>query len=79
MTTVFNRNKPRLAFNQLVDETDLSEQEGMMHLYAGVFAAFRNPRAHKLVDDDAGTAIGAISMISFLAKLLDKATVRQTN
>jgi uncharacterized protein (TIGR02391 family) len=76
MLTVFNRNKPRLAFNNLEDETDRSEQEGMMHLYAGVFAAFRNPRAHKLIDDDAETAFGAISMISFLAKLLEKAKVQ---
>ena len=41
---IFSAKTPRLAFNSLADETDRSEQEGMMHLYEGAFLAFRNPR-----------------------------------
>lgn len=73
---VFSRKKPKLAFNDLGNELDESEQEGMMHLYEGVFMAFRNPRAHRLVDDDPETAFGAITLISFLAKLVDTAKRR---
>jgi hypothetical protein len=29
--TVFSRNAPILAFNELKDQTDLDEQQGMMH------------------------------------------------
>ena len=44
-----------------------------MELFTGSIAAFRNPRAHKLIEDDPEFAIEAISIISFLAKLLEKA------
>jgi uncharacterized protein (TIGR02391 family) len=75
MRHVFSSKKPRLAFNSLSDETDRSEQEGMMHLYEEIFLAFRNPRAHRLVDDDAETAFGTIVTISFLGRMLDKTRI----
>src|SRR5438128_9579310 len=34
MLTVFSKNAPVLAFNELKDQTDEDEQQGMMHLYA---------------------------------------------
>ena len=46
---------------------------GMMYLYAGVMLAFRNPRAHGLINDDAEEALDIISFVSFLAKALDGA------
>ncbi|MEW5913083.1 MAG: TIGR02391 family protein [Thermodesulfobacteriota bacterium] len=72
MLHVFSANSPILAFNELKDDTDKSEQQGMMHLYQGVCLAFRNPRAHKLLDDDSELAFGMIHFVSFLAKLLEK-------
>lgn len=69
---VFSPKKPILAFNDLADESDVNEQQGMMFLYQGVFKAFRNPRAHKLIDDDQKTAYGTIITINFLAFMLEK-------
>ena len=43
---VFSKNAPVLAFNGLVDQTDLDEQEGMMHLFEGAVLAIRNPGGH---------------------------------
>jgi uncharacterized protein (TIGR02391 family) len=40
MTTVFSKNQPILRFNDLKDQSDLDEQEGMMHLFAGPWRAF---------------------------------------
>ena len=74
MRQAFSANKPVLRFNDLTDKTDISEQRGMMELYAGAIGAFRNPRAHKLVDDDPDFALEVIAFISFLAKALDKTT-----
>lgn len=74
MRQAFSANKPVLRFNDLTDKTDISEQRGMMELYAGAIGAFRNPRAHKLVNDDPGFALEVIAFISFLAKALDKTT-----
>jgi uncharacterized protein (TIGR02391 family) len=73
MQITFSANKPILAFNEMKDEHDVNEQKGMMHLYEGIFLAFRNQRAHKLIEDDAQTAFGVLTTINFLIKLLDKA------
>lgn len=73
MQAVFSPKTPILRFNDLASETDRSEQQGMMFLYAGTMLAFRNPRAHELIDDDAEKALEIISFISFLAKALDRA------
>jgi len=72
MTTVFSKNKPILSFNDLADQTDFDEQGGMMHLFLGVVLGIRNPRVHKLFDDDPQRALEYIVLISHLAKRLDE-------
>ena len=72
MRTVFSVKKPVLAFNDLKDESDRSEQEGMMHLFEGAVMAFRNPRAHKLIQDHPERALEYIAFVSLLAKRLDE-------
>jgi uncharacterized protein (TIGR02391 family) len=64
MTTVFSKNKPIRAFNDLTDKTDEDEQEGMMHLFVGAVLGLRNPRAHALLDDSAEMALEYIGLIS---------------
>ncbi len=73
MQQVFSEKSPTLQFNDLRDDSDRSEQRGMMHLYIGAMAAFRNPRAHKIIQDDPERALEYIAFISLLAKLLDQA------
>ncbi len=73
MQTVFSPKNPVLRFNDGFTETEKSEQQGMMFLYSGAMLAFRNPRAHGIIDDEPETALESISFISFLAKELDKA------
>lgn len=72
MRTVFSRNDPALAFNDLKDQSDLDEQEGMMHLFEGAVLALRNPRAHTLSDDDPEQALEYIALLSLLAKRLEQ-------
>ena len=64
---------PSLVFNSLTIESERSEQQGMMFLYSGVMLAFRNPRAHQIVQDDPEAALEMIGFISFLCKNLDRA------
>lgn len=73
MRTVFSPKKPIVAFNPLRDKTDEVEQEGMMHLFEGAIMALRNPRAHKLIEDDPEKGLEFIAFVSLLAKLLDDA------
>lgn len=73
MRKVFSKNNPILAFNDLKDQSELDEQEGLMHLFEGAVLALRNPRAHQLVQDTPQEALEYIGFLSFLAKLLDRA------
>jgi uncharacterized protein (TIGR02391 family) len=73
MRTVFSKNGPVLAFNDLNDQTDLDHQEGMMHLFEGAVLALRNPRAHALPDDSPEDALEYIALLSLLAKYLERA------
>ena len=73
MQTVFSSAKPLLKFNALETDSEKSEQQGMMYLYAGAISALRNPRAHGLVPDNAETAVELLGFVSFLLKSLDKA------
>ena len=73
MEHVFSLSKPVLRFNALADDSDRDEQRGYMMLFSGAVAGLRNPRAHRLVQDDAGRALEFIAFVSLLAKLLDAA------
>jgi uncharacterized protein (TIGR02391 family) len=73
MTTVFSVKSSLLKFNDGVSESDKSEQQRMMRLFAGAMLAFRNPRAHQLVNDDPENALEILSFLSFLAKAVDRA------
>jgi uncharacterized protein (TIGR02391 family) len=73
MEQAFTPNGPVLAFNALADQTDKDEQRGMMLLFQGAVFAFRNPRAHKLLEDSPEEALEAIALISLLAKRLEQA------
>jgi uncharacterized protein (TIGR02391 family) len=73
MQEVFSPKKPVLRFNDLQTDSDKSEQQGMMYLYAGAMLALRNPRAHGVLRDDAETALEYIAFVNLLAKTLDRA------
>ncbi len=72
MQLVFSPNAPVLKFNEQRNDSEKSEQRGMMFLYSGAMLAIRNPRAHGLVNDNPESALEYISFISMLAKALDR-------
>ena len=74
MRTVFSKNAPILAFNELSDQSDRDEQEGMMHLYQGVALGLRNPRSHEFIQDSPERALEYICLISMLANRLEETT-----
>lgn len=73
MRTVFSRNNPLLAFNDLSDQTDLDEQEGMMHLFEGAVLAIRNPGGHTFPEGTEQRAMEYISLLSLLAYRVQEA------
>ena len=74
MQLVFSPKAPILKFNEQQNDSEKSEQQGMMFLFAGAMLAIRNPRAHGLVQDHPENAAEYISFISMLAKSLDRAS-----
>jgi uncharacterized protein (TIGR02391 family) len=73
MQNVFSPKNPVLKLSDLQTQTEQSEQQGMMFLYAGAMLALRNPRAHEIIEDDPEKALENIAFLSLLAKSLDKA------
>lgn len=73
MQAVFSPKNPVLRFSGLQTESERSEQQGLMFLYSGAMLAFRNPRAHSLIQDEAESALDYIAFLSLLAKILERA------
>jgi len=72
MQMVFSTKSPILKYSEQATESERSEQQGMMFLFAGAMLAIRNPRAHGLIKDHPVTAIEYLSFLSMLAKSLDR-------
>jgi len=72
MQLVFSQKNPILKFNDQANDSEKSEQQGMMYLYSGTMLAFRNPRAHGLLTDDPIVALEIIGFVNFLAKALHR-------
>jgi uncharacterized protein (TIGR02391 family) len=68
MTLVFSPAKPLLRVNKLRSKADESAQRGHMQLCQGVVAAWRNPRAHALTDDD---PVRCLMMLETIADLIE--------
>jgi len=75
--TVFSKNDPILAFNELSNPTELDEQEGIMHLFEGAVLAIRNPGGHSFPEGSDQRAIEYLSLISMLAYLTQEAKKRR--
>jgi uncharacterized protein (TIGR02391 family) len=74
---VFSKNNPILAFNDLSNQVELDEQEGMMHLFEGAVLVIRNPGGHSFPDGSEQRAIEYISFLSLLAYRLGEAKSRK--
>lgn len=75
MTTVFSERSPVLRVNANKTKSDKSEQLGYMYLFAGMVAAFRNPRAHSAdLKDSPETALMVLELVDHLLGVVRKAT-----
>lgn len=77
MRSAFSRNNPVLQFNDLASQTDMDEQEGMMHLFEGAVLAIRNPGGHAFPEGSEQRAIECISLLSLLAYRAQEAKRRK--
>jgi uncharacterized protein (TIGR02391 family) len=69
---------PVLAFNDLRNDTERSEQTGLMNLCIGMFGTFRNVTAHgaklhwEVTEND---ALDLLTLVSMLHRRVDKAVL----
>ena len=77
MRTVFSKNTPVLAFNDLANPTELDEQEGMMHLFEGAVLGIRNPGGHTFPEGTEQRAMEYLSFLSLLAYRVQEAKYRK--
>ena len=75
MTIVFSPNAPLLRINTGVSQSDESEQRGHMLLCQGVVAAWRNPRAHQLINDAPARALMMLETLNDLITTTKVATL----
>ena len=78
MRSVFSKGNPVLTFNELKDQTDTDEQEGMMHLFEGVVLGIRNPGGHAFPEGPEQRAVEYLSLISLLAYRVQEATRKRS-
>ncbi|WP_423918980.1 TIGR02391 family protein [Candidatus Poriferisodalis sp.] len=74
VTTAFSPNDPLLRINRGRSKSDESEQRGHMFLCQGVVAAWRNPRAHALIDDSPARALMMLEVLNDLIATTKAAT-----
>lgn len=74
MTIAFSPNKPLLRVNKGRSKSDESEQRGHMRLCQGVIGAWRNPRAHALLDDSPKMSLMMLEAIDGLIATTKGAT-----
>ena len=74
MTSAFSPKAPLLCINLGRSKSDESEQRGHMFLCQGVVGAWRNPRAHALIDDSPGRALMMLETLNDLIATTKAAT-----
>ena len=76
--TIGKKPYPILAFNSLQTESEVSEHNGTVNLFIGLFGTFRNPTAHtprikwKMDKQD---ALDMLTLTSLLHRKLDEAVL----
>jgi uncharacterized protein (TIGR02391 family) len=73
MLEVFSVNNPILKISENITQSEKDEQEGFMHLFAGLMHGIRNPKGHELINlKDPFRALEYLGFISLLFRRLDE-------
>jgi len=77
MMNALDETKPKVQINALSTDSEIDEQRGFRHMFAGAQAGIRNPRGHE--DDIVDTpdqCLDHLALASLLLRRLDDAGVR---
>lgn len=74
MMTAFDPKAPRIRLNELLSMSDIDEQLGFRHVFAGSMSGIRNPRGHDNEIDRPDTidlCLDHLSLASVLLRVLE--------
>ena len=76
MLSVFSPKNPKIKLNIMKSASDKNEQEGFMHIFAGVMQGVRNPKGHDIVSlKDPIRALEYLGLISLLFRRLEESPI----
>lgn len=79
MMDVLNEGNPKIKLNELATDSEIDEQRGFRHMFAGAQSGIRNPRGHDHeMDDTPDQCLDHLSVASVLLRRLDEAGVRES-
>lgn len=71
MMSAFSENSPKIKLTALNNPSEIDEQMGYKHIFAGVMSAIRNPRGHDNIIDSIDTCLDHLSFASALLRRLE--------
>jgi uncharacterized protein (TIGR02391 family) len=74
MMQAFDEKNPVLKLNAMLTESEVDEQKGFRHIFAGAQSGIRNPRGHDMdTGDGPDLCLDHLSVASVLLRTLDAA------
>ena len=73
---IYGQNLINQAFGKngiLIFSSIENEDNGVRNLMAGAYATFRNPRKHRIIEDDISTALSILSLVDLMIRMIDNA------
>lgn len=78
MLLVFSKNNPKLLINDNSNRSEIDEQEGFMHLFAGLMQGIKDPKSHSEVKlNDSQKSIEYLCLCSLLARKIDDSKLKE--
>jgi uncharacterized protein (TIGR02391 family) len=72
MMQTFNENGPTIKLTDLSGMSEIDEQRGYRHMFAGTMSAIRNPRGHEYgLSDPVALCLDHLSVVSVLLRRLE--------
>lgn len=71
MMAALNEGSPKIKLTPLVTQSEIDEQMGYKHVFAGAMSAIRNPRGHDINIDPIDRCLDHLSFASVLLRRLD--------
>lgn len=71
MTAAFSEKKPKIRLTALGTQSEIDEQLGFKHIFAGSMSAIRNPRGHEVNSDPIDRCLDHLSFASVLLRRLE--------